>query len=174
MTHLPPFYMTTATIYEMDRIDRVQIGAGDWSTVVRQQPGNDGLGAAFYEVLANTKQPAVERFTVPRIATTVTPNGFRLVPEAASLNATPDCRFSVLSPDGNQRAIGVCFAGYLLTRIDQQRRSPLRFASLFWALCAQVHLAGYLREAGDYPPIGRLTIADLSDDEMLLAIHWRD
>jgi hypothetical protein len=132
------------------------------------------LSAALHEVLAKREQLAVERFTVPRIASTVTPNGFRLVPEAASLNDTPDCRFRVMSPGGGQRAIAVCFAGYLVTRIEQQRKSPLRGASLFWVLCAQVHLTAYLRDAGDYPPIGQLTIADLSDDEMLLAAHWRD
>jgi hypothetical protein len=156
------------------RIDREQIGARDPSPVVGQPLLSSELNPALFEVFAKKKQPAVERFTVPRIATTVTPNGFRLVPEAASLNGRPDCRFRVLNPGGNQRVIGVCFAGYLVTCIDQQRKSPLRIASLFWALCAQVHLARYLREAGDYPSIGQLTIADLSDDEMLLAVHWRD
>src|ERR1700682_1972856 len=170
MTHLPPFYTTTTTILEVARINREQTVTCDRSSAGGQPALNRELSAALYEVFANKKQPVVERFTVPRIATTVTPNGFRLVPEAASLNGTPDCRFRVLSPGGNQRAIAVCFAGYLVTRIDQQRKSPLRSASLFWALCAQVHLAVYLREVGDYPAIGQLTIADLSDDEMLLAV----
>jgi hypothetical protein len=125
-------------------------------------------------VFANKKQPAVEGFTIPRIASTVTPNGFGLVPEAASLNRTRDCRFRVLSPSGSQRAITVCFDGGLVTRIDQQRRTRLRIASMFWPLCARVHLAAHLRGVGDYPPIGQLTIVDLSDDEMLLAVHWRD
>lgn len=174
MTHLSPFYATANTILDVARVDRGQIGAPDGSPADRQQPLNSELNAALYEVFVNKKQSAVERFTVPRIASTVTANGFRLVPETASLNGTRDCRFRVLSPGGSQRAIAVCFAGHLVTRIDQQRRFPLRMASLFWARCAQVHLAAYLREAGDYPAVGQLTIADLSDDEMLLAAHWRD
>lgn len=166
--------MTTTTIYDVDRIDREQTGACERLPVSGQAPLNSELSAALHKVFANKKQPVAESFTVPRIASTVTSNGFRLVPEAASLNGKPDCRFRVLSPGGSQRAIAVCFAGHLVTRIDLQRRFPLQSASLFWALCAQVHLAGYLREAGDYPAIGELTIADLSDDEMLLAAHWRD
>jgi hypothetical protein len=35
-------------------------------------------------------------------------------------------------------------------------------------------LAAYLSEVGDYPPNGQLSIAELDDDEMLLATYWKD
>jgi hypothetical protein len=35
-------------------------------------------------------------------------------------------------------------------------------------------LATYLWETNDYPPNDRLMIKELSPDELMLALHWRD
>lgn len=135
-------------------------------------PLTRGLESALNEMLAIEKSEA--SVITPRIASITTTNGFCLVPESACLNGAADCRFKVLSPRRGEGAITVCFDVSLVARIAQQRRASLRMASLFWALCAQVKLAAYLRNADDFPTDGKLVIAELSEDEMLLAAHWRD
>lgn len=108
------------------------------------------------------------------VPSTAIANGYSLVPEESLLAGKPDCRFRVVDPFGTQRSVTVCFDGSLVTQIDRHRRTHLWVASRFWMLCAERHLAAYLREVGVYPSNGQLNIAELDDDEMLLATYWKD
>ena len=131
--------------------------------------------AGPFEMYPNRNRSEVESHVAPNFAsTTAIADGYSLVPEVSPLAGTPDCRFRVVDSSGTQRSITVCFDGSLVTQIDRRRRTHLWIASRFWVLCAERHLAAYLSEVGDYPPNGQLSIAELDDDEMLLATYWKD
>lgn len=118
---------------------------------------------------------------LPQAATPIkylTENGFsivRLSETDASVNDSPgDCRFLVSRDDGHERLIQVGFDDDLVTSLLLRRRVPLSESSLFWLVCAESCLARYLWEQDAFPPDARLRISDLSPDELMLALHWRD
>jgi hypothetical protein len=45
---------------------------------------------------------------------------------------------------------------------------------MFWLVCAESCLANYLWESNEFPPNDFLVIKQLSPDELMLALHWRD
>ena len=108
----------------------------------------------------------------------LTENGFsiiRLSDLDTSVNNTPrECRFLVQDEHDVEREIKVCFSEDLMARIRVRRRGALSDESVFWLVCAESYLATYLWENDDYPPGDRLTMNELSPDELMLAIHWRD
>jgi len=151
------------------------VEAIDITPVVQQLSLNSHFKAVRFEVFANKTEQTASTRTIPSPAPLCAKaKGFSLVHDLAPVTGRPDCRFRVLGPTGSQRSISVCFDLALVAVIDGQRRTPLWIASRFWGLCAEAHLAAYLREAGDCPPNGQLTIVELSEDEMLLATYWRD
>jgi hypothetical protein len=108
------------------------------------------------------------------VPTTAIANGYSLGPEVSLLAGKPDCSFRVVDPSGSQRSITVCFDNSLVAEIDRGRQTHLWIASRFWVLCAERRLAEYLGEFSNYPPNGQLIIAEMDDDEMLLATYWKD
>ena len=134
--------------------------------------------AVPFEMFASKNKSVIDSRRAPSFASpTTTANGYSLSPERSPLVGTPDCRFRVLDPAGTERTIAVCFDRSVVVRIDRKRskkRTHLWIASRFWVLCAERHLAAYLSEVGDWPPSGQLMIAELDDDEMLLATYWKD
>jgi hypothetical protein len=108
----------------------------------------------------------------------VTENGFSIVrlSEISGLAAdtAQECRFLVRGPRGREREISVEFDEKLVTLIQGQRRTSLPDTSVFWLNCAERCLATYLWKNDGYPAGGQLTISELSDDDLLLAKHWRD
>jgi hypothetical protein len=130
--------------------------------------------AASFELLTNLKKSSTD--SRPRLGTVlpvVTPNGFTLL-EGSRVGGTTDHRFRVRHSTGGQQNVSVRFDRSLMARVDQVRRSHLWIGSRFWAVRAEAHLEAYLIEKADYPPNGQLMIEELSDDEMLLAAHWKD
>jgi hypothetical protein len=118
---------------------------------------------------------------LPRAAPPIkylTENGFsivRLSETDPSVKDFPgDCRFLVSRDDGHERLIQVRFDDDLVTSLRLRRRVPLSESSLFWLVCAESCLARYLWEQDAFPPDARLRISDLSPDELMLALHWRD
>jgi hypothetical protein len=108
----------------------------------------------------------------------VTENGFSIVrlSEISGLAAdtAQECRFLVRNPRGWEREISVEFDEEMITLIQRQRRVLLPDTSVFWLNCAERCLATYLWESDGYPSGGQLTISELSNDDLLLAKHWRD
>lgn len=108
----------------------------------------------------------------------LTENGFSIIRlsdiDPSVINPPTECRFLVQDEHEVEREIKVNFSEDLMARIRIRRRGALSDKSMFWLVCAESHLATYLWETNDYPPDGRLTMNDLSPDELMLAIHWRD
>ena len=120
------------------------------------------------EPVAQTKPP-IKYFTE---------NGFSIIRlsdiDQSVINTPEECRFLVQDERDVEREIKVSFSGDLVARIRFRRRGELSDKSVFWLVCAESCLARYLWEENDYPPDDRLTMNELSPDELMLAIHWRD
>jgi hypothetical protein len=109
----------------------------------------------------------------------ITENGYSIVRQSEVDHSTPDTsresRFLVQNSNGWEREVSVGFDEALIALIQNRRRGPaLPLASKYWLICAERCLATYLWEKDSYPPEGKLTISQLSDDELLLAAHWRE
>lgn len=118
---------------------------------------------------------------LPRAADPIkylTENGFtiiRLSEVDSSVVDTPDeCSFMVHREDEAEREITVRFNRNLVEQLRIRRRNALPDHSVFWLVCAESRLANYLWEQNDFPPEGRLIIDELSPDELMLILHWRD
>jgi len=108
----------------------------------------------------------------------LTENGFSIIRlsdiDPSVVNTPGECRFLVEDEHDVEREIKVNFSEDLIARIRFRRRGELSDKSMFWLVCAESCLATYLWEQNDYPPDDRLTVNELSPDELVLAIHWRD
>ena len=108
----------------------------------------------------------------------LTENGFSIVRlseiDPSVIDTPSECRFLVQHEDEVEREVWVGFAEDVIARLRIRRRIPLSETSVFWLVCAESSLARYLWEENDYPPDDRLTMNELSPDELMLALHWRD
>jgi hypothetical protein len=108
----------------------------------------------------------------------ITENGFSIVRRSEidrSVIDTPkECHFLVQHENGAEREVKVGFAEHLITTLQIRKRIPFSETSPFWVVCAESCLANYLWEKTEYPLDGRLNIDELSPDELMLALHWRD
>ncbi len=107
----------------------------------------------------------------------LTENGFSIVRVAEidpSVTDSPsECHFLVQHEDEAEREIRVSFGEELIASLRIRRRKPTE-TSLFWLVCAESSLATYLWEKNDYPPDDQLSVKELSPDQLMLALHWRD
>ena len=118
---------------------------------------------------------------LPQAATPIkylTENGFSIIRlcevDDAIRNSPSDCGFLVTRNEGRSREIHVSFARELIAELLGRRRFPLADDSVFWLVCAESCLATHLWESDDFPPNDHLAIEDLSPEELMLALHWRD
>ena len=108
----------------------------------------------------------------------ITENGFSIIRlsdlDPSVTNSPGDCRFLVRGEPDVEREVKVNLSEEVIADIKLRRRGTLSDESIFWLVCAESCLALYLWEKNDYPLNGRLTVNELSPDELMLAIHWRD
>ena len=119
--------------------------------------------------------------SLPLVSTPIkylTENGFSIVRltdiNPSVIDRPGKCQFLVQREDGAEREIKVGFDQSVVDYLRIRRRIPLSETSIFWLSCAESCLATYLWEKNEYPPDGRLAISELSPDELMLALHWRD
>ena len=118
---------------------------------------------------------------LPRAATPIkylTENGFSIVRlcdlDGSVRNSPSGSHFLVQRDDGPEHAVNVSFSQSIVTEMRFRRRVPLSDDSVFWLVCAESCLANYLWEKDALPPDGFLPVNELSPDELMLALHWRD
>src|SRR6185369_10003710 len=80
--------------------------------------------------------------------------------------------FIVRDPDGYELDITVRFDTRAAAEVIERSRRQITFESSFWVTAAERHLAEYLWEQNDYPPGARLTISELTLDDMDSARRW--
>jgi hypothetical protein len=108
----------------------------------------------------------------------LTENGFSIFRlseiNTSAIDPPGECQFLVQREDETERVIKVGFDQSVIENLRIRRSIPLRDTSVFWVACAESCLATHLWEKNEYPPDGRLAINELSPDELMLALHWRD
>ena len=108
----------------------------------------------------------------------LTENGFSIVRVSeidSSVTDRPnECHFLVQHEQEREREIRVSFDESVVAYLRLRRRIPFSETSLFWLVCAESYLANYLWEKNDYPPDDQLSVKELSPDQLMLALHWRD
>ena len=108
----------------------------------------------------------------------LTENGFSIVRlsdvDPSVINTPRECRFLVHQESGIEREVAARFTDSLISDLRIRRRARLSESSVFWLVCAESYLARFLWEKNEFPPQGQLIISELSPDELMLALHWRD
>ena len=106
----------------------------------------------------------------------ITENGFSIVRASELDGARPSIAgkydFVVRDEQGNELEITVEIDGRVVIEVTLRSRRRISSQSSYWICCAERHLATYLWENDDYPPDGRLTVTELSLDDLNLAPRW--
>lgn len=105
-----------------------------------------------------------------------TENGFAIirlcdVEQAVPVEGTQHY-FIVRDPNGYELDITVDISDAVVAEVRRRCRGRITLASSFWINCAERHLTMYLWEHEDYPPDGRLTVDQLTLDDLDLARRW--
>ena len=105
-----------------------------------------------------------------------TENGFAIirlcdVNRSVSIAGTRH-EFIVRDPNGYELDITVDISDAVVAQVRRRCRGRITLASSFWINCAERHLTEYLYEHEDYPPDGRITVDDLTLEDMDLARRW--
>jgi len=120
-------------------------------------------------------QPAAEYQAISRPIEYLTENGFIIV-RLSEFHRTPaiagEYDFLVGDPHGYELEITVEVDRSVVSEIARRSRGRISSQSSYWICCAERHLATYLWENDDYPPDGRVTVTELSLDDLNLAPRW--
>ncbi len=106
----------------------------------------------------------------------ITENGFSIVRagESDGPRRAPEGKyvFMVRDPQGAEREITVGIDQQAVSEITLRSRGRISSESSYWICCAERHLAEYLWKNDDYPPDGKLRVAQLTLDDLNLSIRW--
>ncbi len=106
----------------------------------------------------------------------ITENGFSIVRagESDGPRRAPEGKyvFMVRDPEGSEREITLEIDPQAVNEITLRSRGRISSESSYWICCAERHLAEYLWENDDYPPDGKLRVAQLTLDDLNLSIRW--
>lgn len=105
-----------------------------------------------------------------------TENGFAIirlceVDQAVSIAGTKHS-FVVRDPHGYELDVTVEITDAAVAEVVRRSRGRLSLESSYWINCAERHLATYLFENDDYPPDAKLTVNQLTLDDLELAKRW--
>lgn len=93
------------------------------------------------------------------------------VDQAVSIAGTKHS-FVVRDPHGYELDITVEITDAAVAEVLWRSRGGLSLESSYWINCAERHLATYLFENDDYPPDAKLTVNQLTLDDLELARRW--
>lgn len=81
--------------------------------------------------------------------------------------------FLVRNPDCLEQRILVELAQNLLTEIELCTHGRILASNSFWMCCAERHLADYVWERDAFPREGRLRVAELTPEDVMLSRRWQ-
>jgi hypothetical protein len=106
----------------------------------------------------------------------ITDNGFSIVRAIEFDGRRPSpagkYEFVVCDAHGDQLEITVEIDGKVVIEITLRSRGRISSQSSYWICCAERHLADYLWEEDSYPPDGKLTVEELTLEDLNLANRW--
>jgi DNA-binding response OmpR family regulator len=156
-------------------VDAMKLGATDF---LRKPMTPEMLRGAVSAALAGRRRTAVSRAAVragerPQIET-LTLNAFRLARSADAINlASAEHVFQVTHvPDGKESMVTVVIDPEAVARISRLTRRQLQPGGAFWRDQAERLLSAILWSEGKAPESGRLTVRDVSRDDIDVAAAW--
>ena len=122
----------------------------------------------------SSRGSTAERFGKPEIET-LTLNGFQIRSEdAPSSPSSFEHRFRVShARDGVEFPVTVAIDPEAVARVVRLTQRQLEPGGAFWRLQAERLLAAYLWSEGKGPADGRLTVHDVSREELEVAVAWK-
>jgi DNA-binding response OmpR family regulator len=157
-------------------VDSMRLGATDF---LRKPMTPEMLRGAVAAALASRPRTpvksvgSVEGLPTPRIET-MTLNGFRVVRPRTPQNLTVgEHLFEVTHfPDGAQTSVTVRIDPEAVARVSRLSRRELQPGGAFWREQAERLLSAYLWSEGMTPESGRLTVHDVSREDIDVAAAW--
>ena len=157
-------------------VDSMRLGATDF---LRKPMTPEMLRGAVAAALASRPRTpvksagSVEGPPTPRIET-MTLNGFRVVRPRTPPNLTVgEHLFEVTHfPDGAQTRVTVRIDPDAVARVSRLSRRELQPGGAFWREQAERLLSAYLWSEGTAPESGRLTVHDVSREDIDVAAAW--
>jgi DNA-binding response OmpR family regulator len=157
-------------------VDSMRLGATDF---LRKPMTPEMLRGAVAAALASRPRTpvnsvgSVEGLPTPRIET-MTLNGFRVVRPRIRQNLTVgEHLFEVTHfPDGAQTSVTVRIDPEAVARVSRLSRRELQPGGAFWREQAERLLSAYLWSEGSAPESGRLTVHDVSREDIDVAAAW--
>jgi hypothetical protein len=125
----------------------------------------------------NRNQLAAENYAVKQHPIEyLTANGFSII-RLSDIDESITARgskhsFVVRDPHGYEQEIAVDISDAAVAEIVGRSSGRLSLNSSYWICCAERHLANYLWESDDYPPEARLSVKELTLDDLNLARRW--
>ena len=161
-------------------VDAMKLGAADF---LRKPMTPEALRAAVGAALESRPsarrpaRPAAQPGGLPHIET-LTLNGFQILRPRGP--ADPESAEHVFRVKGHQRqdvgevAVTVTIDPAIVARVARLSRRTLHPGGAFWRDQAERMLAAYLWSEGRVPDAGRLTVHDVSREDLEAAASWSD
>jgi DNA-binding response OmpR family regulator len=157
-------------------VDAMKLGASDF---LRKPMTPETLRGAVAAAVASLPRAATKRVAVPGDRQrpqieSLTLNGFRIVraPDAAD-PASGEHVFRVTHfPHGVESTVTVLIDPEAVARVSRLTRRELRPGGAFWREQAHRLLSSFLWSEGKPPENGRLTLRDVSRDDIDVAAAW--
>jgi DNA-binding response OmpR family regulator len=155
-------------------VDAMRLGATDF---LRKPMTPEALRSAVAAALASpSRRPVAQAVTAagqagPHVET-LTLNGFRIMRAPASAKQDAHVFEVTHFPDGAVSSIVVAIDPDAVARVARLSRHPLEPGGSFWHSQAERYLAAYLWSEGRVPETGRLTVRDVSREDLELVSAW--
>jgi DNA-binding response OmpR family regulator len=160
-------------------VDAMRLGATDF---LRKPMTPEMLRGAVAAAIASKpsarplRRGATPRPSGPPQITTLTLNGFQILhPPLATPASSPEYQFRVKHfADGAEVTVTVTIDSDAVDRVARLTRRRLEPASTFWRLQAERLLSAFLWSEGKGPDTGRLTVHDVSREDLDVAARWEE
>jgi DNA-binding response OmpR family regulator len=158
-------------------VDAMRSGAAHF---LRKPMTPEALRGAVAAALDSAARPASAAPSAARGAQaapqilTLTLNGFRMERAPRASDAAPNEHVFVVSryPEGTPETVSVVIDPDAVARVARLTHRQLAPSGAFWRRQAERLLAGYLWSEGRLPDTRRLTVTDLSRDDVEMAASW--
>jgi DNA-binding response OmpR family regulator len=157
-------------------VDAMKLGATDF---LRKPMTPEMLRGAVAAALASRPPEAIARRAPPGgratpLIETLTLNGFRITrsPDAIDSAASEHVFHVTHFPDAVASTVAVAIDPEAVGRVARLTRRQLQPGGAFWREQAQRLLSSFLWSEGRPPENGRLTVRDVSRDDLDVAVAW--
>jgi DNA-binding response OmpR family regulator len=158
-------------------VDAMRLGATDF---LRKPMTPETLRSATAAAIASKPSlrlvnGAASRTHGPFEISVVTMNGFQILRAGLSATESSEHAFRVKHvADGGEFTVVVSIDPEAVERVARLTRHRLEPAGAFWRLQAERLLSAYVWSEGKGPADGRLTVRDLSRDDLDVASRWEE